>query len=138
MSQDLLIAIIVIASVLLLSRLLSAWAHAGSRNKRRRKQRARVAPSHNPFEAVSCEGDCQALRGLRGRRFLVREAPRLPVHGCNASHCHCRYVHHKDRRSGGDRRGAHGLRNELFEYTGVKDRRGDARSGRRRSDLAYG
>lgn len=57
----------------------------------------------HPYHAVSCEGNCEALHSLQGRRFLVTEAPPLPVPGCSAEYCDCRYVHHRDRRQG-DRR----------------------------------
>jgi hypothetical protein len=31
-------------------------------------------------------------------RFLSREAPLLPLAGCTAKYCRCRYVHYEDRR----------------------------------------
>lgn len=37
------------------------------------------------------------------RRFLLSEGISLPLHGCTARSCQCRFVHHKDRR-GQDRR----------------------------------
>jgi hypothetical protein len=141
MYQNLLIGIIVVTSVLLLSRILGAWVHSKPRKHRRRKKHTgRVGHAHeyHPYESVSCEGSCEALRYMKGRRFLVRDAPKLPVHGCNSTKCHCRYVRHHDRRTGGDRRGVHGLRTELFRHTDDNDRRGDARYGRRSSDFAFG
>lgn len=47
---------------------------------------------------------CAAAKDLTGQRFLSTEAPRLPLPGCTATDCNCRFVHHKDRRSGKDRR----------------------------------
>jgi hypothetical protein len=45
-----------------------------------------------------------AVREAVGRRFLLRDAPRLPLPGCTKSaHCTCRYRKHADRRDG-DRR----------------------------------
>lgn len=141
MYQNLLIGFIVVTSLILLSRILGAWAHSRpSKHHRRKKHTGRGAPVHvhHPYECVSCEGNCEALRYLKGRRFLVRDAPKLPVHGCNSTKCHCRYVHHHDRRSGGDRRGVQGLRTELFKHNEDSDRRGNARYGRRKSDFAFG
>jgi len=47
---------------------------------------------------------CKAARELAGRRFLAAAAPRLPLTDCDVLECSCRFVHHKDRRSGKDRR----------------------------------
>jgi len=47
---------------------------------------------------------CQAAKDMTGRRFLSSAAPKLPLPDCNALECKCRFVHHKDRRSGKERR----------------------------------
>ena len=55
--------------------------------------------------SISISGNaCKAARELAGRRFLAAAAPRLPLTDCDALECSCRFVHHKDRRSGKDRR----------------------------------
>lgn len=41
---------------------------------------------------------CEAALTCRGKRFLSTEAPRLPLEGCNAAQCECRYRHYADRR----------------------------------------
>lgn len=61
----------------------------------------------NPYHAVSVLAGpqcCAAARELDGRRFLSSGAPMLPLKACTQSICQCRYVHHSDRRSSGDRR----------------------------------
>jgi hypothetical protein len=45
-----------------------------------------------------------AAREAEGKRFLSAAAPMLPLKGCTATKCQCRYVHHSDRRSVRDRR----------------------------------
>ena len=64
------------------------------------------------FHAVSIklsDYPCAAARELAGRRFLSSEAPKLPLADCsNAGGCACRFVHHKDRRTGKDRRSPFG------------------------------
>lgn len=50
---------------------------------------------------------CTAVRGLGNVRFLSGEAPTIPVPGCDAQQCNCRYVHHGDRRAD-DRRNPYG------------------------------
>lgn len=73
---------------------------------------------------------CAAARACRDSRFLSLEAPRLPLAGCDASCCDCRYVHFEDRR-GGARRAA--------ERTGTPAKRVSlnqrARTGRRATDF---
>jgi hypothetical protein len=64
-------------------------------------------PENTAYHAVSIkfgEKACGAAQALSGRRFLSSAAPRLPLADCNAAQCDCRFVHHKDRRSGKDRR----------------------------------
>lgn len=69
-------------------------------------------PEINPdgsgrFHAVSVRfgaDACATARDLHGLRFLVAESPSLPLAGCDAADCQCRIVHHRDRRSGEDRR----------------------------------
>ncbi len=47
---------------------------------------------------------CAAAKQMAGVRHMASEAPPLPLPGCTAARCECRYVHHDDRRSGKDRR----------------------------------
>jgi hypothetical protein len=93
----------------------------------------RTARQHwvtNPWHAVSIVPNPQACgkaRALARVRFLSKDAPLLPLEGCNARTCACRYRHHEDRRRalrrasdfaasgrywpGQERRGAPGRRN---------------------------
>ncbi len=78
---------------------------------------------------------CQAAQALVSSRFLVREAPQLPLEKCNLTHCKCGYIRHEDRRDdGGDRRAMYGLRSELHALHSGEERR--HRRGRRAGDLA--
>jgi len=64
-------------------------------------------PDSNKFHAVSIRvgsGACTAAMGLLGERFLASEAPQLPLPGCDAADCQCRFIHFKDRRSKDERR----------------------------------
>jgi hypothetical protein len=66
------------------------------------------APSANTqFHAVSIKitgPGCNAAREMSGRRFLANAAPKLPLPGCDILECKCRFIHHKDRRAGKERR----------------------------------
>ncbi len=139
-------AVILAALALLVFRLIFG-------NKKPRKKKAQKKPAHSyagaahrqtashrtgtsRFRAVSCSGDCDAVRGIRGKRFLEREAPALPLPGCMKSRCHCIYVHHDDRRSGrSDRRGSSRPASAQPYGAQLEDRRAGPR-GRRASDLA--
>ena len=61
----------------------------------------------SPYHAVSLAVGrecCRQVEALIGTRFLASEAPKLPLAGCTAKTCRCRYLHHVDRRTEADRR----------------------------------
>jgi len=68
---------------------------------------AQHADGSGRFHAVSIRvgaNPCSNARRLHGQRFLSAAAPQLPVVGCDAAICECRFIHHGDRRAGDDRR----------------------------------
>lgn len=86
-----------------------------------RRRQSSSAPSTKPpadhstaeskYHAVSIKfasNACKAAREMEGRRFLSGAAPRLPLPECDVNDCRCRFVHHKDRRAGRDRRSPFG------------------------------
>lgn len=91
------------------------------RTKYRKKPRLKTAGQSNnesakKYRAISicCEKHaCAEAIASQGKRFLLKESPQLPLAGCNAATCGCRYEHHDDRRSEEDRRLRFGLSNEL-------------------------
>jgi hypothetical protein len=96
------------------------------------------APSTHSYHAVTVcamEGGCEAVNKLPQRRYLVDEAPLLPLPDCTVERCNCRYNHHQDRREP-----EHERRASLVAATtkqaseGGRDRRRPR--GRRRADLA--
>lgn len=92
--------------------LLVAWyfvRRRGGNNEETRADRRVSGPDNDSstYHAVSLKFDanaCSAAKSIAGRRFLASEAPRVPLPDCDAADCRCRFVHHKDRRSGKDRR----------------------------------
>ena len=45
------------------------------------------------------ESACAAVREIKGKRFLARNAPRLPLPDCTSQdRCQCKYRHYGDRR----------------------------------------
>jgi hypothetical protein len=64
-------------------------------------------PDNTTFHAVSirvASGACAAALGTLGERFLASEAPQLPLPGCDAADCRCRFIHFEDRRASDERR----------------------------------
>jgi hypothetical protein len=88
------------------------------------------------FRAVSIaprSDACRAAKQMGGKRFLVREAPRLPLTGCpSPEQCRCRYDKHDDRRQD-DRR--HPFGNGLGLANPDAERRQKKGRGRRSTDV---
>ena len=101
-------------------------------------QEASAAPrkiADTTYHAVSikfAKEACTAAKALTGERFLATEAPRLPLPGCDAERCECRFTHHADRRSGKDRRSPFG-RGAIGGGTGRFDKERRDKPDRRRS-----
>lgn len=74
-----------------------------------------------PFQAVSIYRgvqSCEQARELSDCRFLVREAPALPLDGCTMrDRCRCKYLKHKDRRGQSRRLIDFGVAPRLFDGT---------------------
>ncbi len=86
-----------------------------------------------PFQAISIYRGlicCDMARKFSEHRFLVRDAPPLPLAGCSmGKKCQCKYIKHQDRRSEPRRLNDFGVAARMFDG---KERR--ARGGRRRAD----
>ncbi len=75
------------------------------------------------------ERACRAALDAVGARYLSKRAPALPLEGCDAPNCTCRYSHHDDRRCVARRAADIWSANNRFAG---EDRR--RTRGRRRSD----
>ena len=89
--------------------LIVVWLYVRHRGQSQKTAEVKSTKSaeHTAYHAVSIKFDknaCDAAKEMSGRRFLSTAAPRLPLPECNALECRCRFVHHKDRRAGKDRR----------------------------------
>ncbi len=100
---------------LLLVLLLLVWLYVRRRqeaaNAAEEAPTRRVSQKSTAFHAVSIKftsNACKPARDLEGRRFLSSAAPKLPLPECDVLECNCRFVHHKDRRTGKDRRSPFG------------------------------
>jgi hypothetical protein len=71
------------------------------RTKSEARLPAETPQKSNPFHAVTVKyrkDACDAVHQLEAKKFLAKEAPRLPLPNCTAKTCGCRFVHYDDRR----------------------------------------
>ena len=102
-------------------------------NGRHRSARRTASAAEKPWEAVSirpCDDACLDAWELEGKRFLLREAPHLPLPSCDSGNCQCEFARHDDRRSPGDRRSGLTTLDQEFARQGLPDRS----RGRRKTD----
>ena len=120
--------------------LLIAWLYLRRRSAARQAQEAAATSrprkaADTSYHAVSIKlgkDACAAAKNMTGHRYLASEAPRIPLPGCDAAVCECRFAHHEDRRSGKDRRSPFG-RGSIGGGTGRFDKERREKSDRRRS-----
>ena len=89
------------------------------------------AATHHAVSIATGPRCCAPARELRGQRFLSREAPQLPLKGCDRSDCTCRYEHHQDRRK--NLRRARDMGVSIDGWVEA-DQRGKQKRGRREED----
>ena len=104
------------------------------------KRRANAPPAEREnYDAVEIRmhvSACKRARALAGKRFLVAEAPRLPLEGCNVR-CKCSYKSHPDRRQEPRRSADVGMSSRF--YVGPERRSGlDRRLNHAGDDDYYG
>ena len=85
-----------------------------------------------PFQAISIYRGlncCEMARRFSEHRFLVRDAPALPLSGCSmGKKCQCKYIKHRDRRSEPRRLIDFGMATRLFDGRERRNRTGGRRS----------
>ena len=74
----------------------------------------RLAKRFSAVEIQPRSVACEAARAIDGQRFLANDAPALPLAGCTAARCGCRFVKLSDRRSDNRRSGHEGLSASVF------------------------
>lgn len=98
------------------------------------KKEPPAAGQLRPFQAISIYRGlicCEMARKFSEYRFLMRDAPSLPLAGCSMSKkCQCKYVKHRDRRAEPRRLNDFGVAARMFDGNERRDRTG----GRRRND----
>jgi hypothetical protein len=99
----------------------------------------RAKSIRSPYKSVSivcASGACEAAKAMAEKRLLSSTAPLVPLSGCTASTCACKYAHYDDRRSdSGGRRAPAAVTADPFKHSTRNNRRSDHR--RRRSDWGF-
>ena len=80
---------------------------------------------------VTASSACPGARALKGKRFLSRDAPVLPLKNCDRGGCKCRYEHYEDRRDGPRRAREFGV--SIDVYNGPEQRK-QVKRGRRNAE----
>ncbi len=126
-----------IVAIVILSLMIFLFRRTRATTNKRppRPNRLGKAKPDPQFHAVSLEYSsdaCEAARSMEGRRFLSSAAPRIPLPECDVPACKCHFIHHKDRREGGDRRKMY--RGSNIGETGVLQKERRYRGDRRNDD----
>ena len=77
---------------------------------------------------------CQAVKSIADERFLLEDAPMLPLPTCDAETCHCTYKRFDDRRT--DIRRASDMGFHMASDLNGQKRRMSRSPGRRSEDMA--
>ena len=97
---------------------------------------ARTQREVKPYRSVqiiaSEDECCQAVRELKGQRYLMSQVPMLPLALCDAEHCHCTYQRFDDRRL--DVRRTSDVAHDLYGQFTEEDSRSGDKPGRREED----
>ena len=97
-----------------------------------RKEPPAVSGPLRPFQAISIYRGmtcCEMARKFSDHRFLVRDAPPLPLAGCSmGKSCQCKYIKHRDRRAEPRRLMDFGLAARLFDGRERRARQGGRRA----------
>lgn len=125
------VALSLVALVVLIGALVYVRRKSAGPPERPPLARPAVLGATGAFHAVSIKlgpNACEAAQSMTGKRFLSGAAPKLPLPNCKNLECKCRFVHHKDRREGQDRRSPFGQ--SIASSTGThpkEHRQGDDR-----------
>ena len=105
------------------------------RAKKSTKSNPRVNEKHK-YRGVQVIGPdaecCEAVNAIEGKRYLSEEAPMLPLSGCAATECRCRYEPFYDRRT--EPRRASDVGFDVASQFCQQDNRGGAALDRRIQD----
>jgi hypothetical protein len=123
---------IIIATVSIIVTLLVLWQQYQIRDRSHGPSSLKALRSGNGvFRSVGVDAGgecCEAVKELAGSRFLMAEAPRLPLAECTLETCSCRYIYFPDRRATAeDRRDLSAPRDGSAQITPLRELRENSR-----------
>ena len=123
--------LVALAGVLIGAAAAAYWYLAGRGAARASRVRQIMPRTQFSSAEIRLHRDaCEPARALRGRRFLAKESPALPLPDCSAPRCSCSFVKLPDRRTD-DRRLEHdGMIAPMFLTTNRREKRGRRRAER--------
>jgi hypothetical protein len=128
--------VFLIAALIAVFGMLRSSLQTTSSIQRRGEKAKSIRSPYKSVSIVCASGACEAAKAMAEKRLLSSTAPLVPLSGCAASTCACKYAHYDDRRSdNGDRRAPAALNTDPFEHSTGSNRRSDQR--RRRSDWGF-
>ena len=74
------------------------------------------------IDSTASQSPCQTAIDLADQRFLLADAPVLPLPGCASNSCRCAYVRYDDRREY-HRRASHDMHEAVCHAAGIANRR---------------
>ena len=98
------VLVLILALLLAITWLLRKRAESAKSGRKTSLFRKGDTKEYHGVSIVLSDSACAAAEELSGRRFLATAAPKLPLPGCDAAECNCRFAHYQDRRAGKDRR----------------------------------
>ncbi len=128
-----LIAIVIVGIIYWLYRALSKPAAKDNKTAGKTNTENTQNNKFRSVEIIPGQECCQTALNLRGKMFLMEEAPRLPLPACsNPEQCKCRFARYQDRRHGKRRANVFASKQVKTGNTPKSDNRKSR--GRRKSD----
>ena len=82
--------------------LLALWQFTARSSQRKDSQGQSAHTDSASFRSVGIDVGkhcCRAANNIRGERYLINQAPPLPLAACESTQCRCKYIHFADRRT---------------------------------------
>jgi hypothetical protein len=113
----------------------AVFARRATRNRHQEGELAKLQRGGQFWGVMIQPGQCAAIRPFAGRGFRFDEAPALPLPGCTAKRCSCRYIGVTERR-----RDERRMQTDRRRVLRIEDQHADRRSlqGRRRNQEPIG
>lgn len=120
----------IIVGLLVVAILFGKFRSTGKQSRGATDSVASPAKQYQGVEIVPGAGSCKAALELRGKRFLARRPPQLPLPDCSTSSCRCTFKKVDDRREDDRRWSDVGTTGSLMYQAEERRKRSDRRAGK--------